>query len=132
MAPMWGTCTGVWLCALAWADLRHGRLPDALTLPGAAAWWAWAVVHHPPLLLGGAAWALLYLGVGLWSHGVGGGDVKLAAGLGVMACLGGARGWCVAVAGASAISLAVMLVTRRASVPHGPSMILSALCAATM
>ncbi|MBC3185470.1 prepilin peptidase [Corynebacterium sp. zg-331] len=132
---MWGIYIGVgaWLCALVWCDLRRGILPHCLTLPGIALWWVWALSTQPWWMMGGVAWAALYLVVGWLVAGVGGGDVKLAASLGVLACAGGGvRGWCAAVVGASVLSLASMALLRRTRVPHGPSMVLSTLCAAAM
>lgn len=132
---MWGIYLGVgaWLLALSAYELRFGLLPNALTVPGIALSWGWAAWVEPWWLLGGIAWALLYLILGLGLGGIGGGDVKLAASLGVLASAGnGEVGWFVAVAGASIASLLVMVLLRRQRVPHGPSMILSTLCATVM
>ncbi|WPF65169.1 MULTISPECIES: prepilin peptidase [unclassified Corynebacterium] len=133
---MWGFSIGVglWLGALIWWDARQGILPNVLTLPGVAVSWAWALFCHQPWWIGGGvAWAALYLLVGWVVRGVGGGDVKLAASLGVLVCAGsGVPGWCVAVVGASIASLLLMAVLRRGRVPHGPSMVVSALCGAAM
>ncbi|KQB85494.1 Type IV leader peptidase family protein [Corynebacterium oculi] len=124
---------GLWLCALVWWDARRGILPHALTLPGIVVAWAWALHQNPWWIVGGAAWAVMYAVIGWVVRGIGGGDVKLAASLGVMACAGGGiSGWCVATLGASILSLALMVVLRRGRVPHGPSMVLSTLCGALM
>jgi leader peptidase (prepilin peptidase)/N-methyltransferase len=106
---------------LAAADLRHHRLPDALTLPlgaallllqshrlGAAALGA--------VLFGGAHLAVRWLRPEL----MGGGDVKLAAGLGAAltpALLLPAAIW------SSVITLALASITRSRRVPHGPGLL---------
>jgi len=61
----------------AWSDHRHGRIPNALTLPALAA----------GLVLGSPAGALVSAGLPLLLFGrgkVGGGDVKLFAALGAL------------------------------------------------
>ena len=95
-------CAVAWSAALAAFDLHSGRLPDALTLPAAVlalvaslawpvAWWGWA-------------WPALYL---LGGAGIGGGDIKLAAPLGVaVAVCAGPVAVLAAVGTASLLSLA--------------------------
>lgn len=111
---LWGTL----LCGY---DICFRRLPNWLTLPGAAVAISLTVTHEPLAVLGGLAWAALYrLGR------TGGGDVKLALSLGTVAALGGWWGWWLAVVLASLSTAALGLILRAKSLPHGPSM----LCAA--
>lgn len=87
-----GAVLGWTLLALAWIDWEHYLLPDALTLPLAAAGLAVAwlndpgsVPHH---LIGAAAGFAAFAMLGWLYHalrrrrGIGGGDVKLMAALG--------------------------------------------------
>lgn len=115
----------VWGGALAAVDARSRRLPDYLTLPGAAACAAWALTcGRPAPLLGGLAWAGLYLVAGLLAPegAVGGGDVKFALGLGVLAATAGPAGLLLAAAGSSVLTLLYCAAARATSAPHGPAM----------
>ena len=134
--------------ALGYVDLRRHLLPDRLTLP---------TLLSGALLLGGAslassqydmaaygrAWAcagglmLLYLALAmLYPAGLGLGDVKLAAALGLYL---GWLGWSYPVVGTVAaflvggvVSLALLAsgrAGRRTAVPFGPPMLLGALAA---
>lgn len=116
-----------WAVALCVHDLRHRRLPDGLTLPAAAGAGLGALLTAPELLLGGLGWAAFYVLVGLCppGRGVGGGDVKLALSLGVLAAAGGVPAWFTAVLGASLLTVAAAVVTGAATLPHGPSMIVA-------
>jgi leader peptidase (prepilin peptidase) / N-methyltransferase len=130
------------LLGLAWlgvavglVDLRYSRLPDALTLPAAGV----APLLLLPLgvgavgrgLLGGCAAVVGYGAVHLARPAaLGLGDVKLAASLGTV--LGGVSWGAPAVAAAlAAMGTAVVALVRacigglprRATVPHGPSML---------
>jgi leader peptidase (prepilin peptidase)/N-methyltransferase len=130
------------LLGLAWlgvaaglVDLCHSRLPDALTLPAAGV----APLLLLPLgvgavgrgLLGGCVAVIGYGAVHLLlSAALGLGDVKLAASLGMV--LGAASWGALFVAAAlAAVGTAVVAVagaclarlSRRAAVPHGPSML---------
>lgn len=118
-------CCAAWALALVVIDLRRRLLPDALTLPGAAvAALAAVVLGQPWAIVGGLAWALLYLAVGRLIGGVGGGDVKLALSLGTAAALAaGAGGLAAAVIGSSVLTLTAMALTRRRALPHGPGMV---------
>ncbi|MGP6173080.1 prepilin peptidase [Corynebacterium sp. A21] len=124
-----------WLLFVSWAvmlchrDLRDRRLPDRLTLPAVAVASGLAVLLNPWAILAGAAWGGFLLLIGIFLGGVGGGDIKLAASLGTLVVL--ASGFAVlpwVMMGASVIALAIMLVTRRPSLPYGPAM----LCAAVL
>ncbi|WP_246258300.1 prepilin peptidase [Amycolatopsis anabasis] len=122
------------------ADLRHRRLPDVLTLSAypvlAVALGAAAVAGPGPGLAVRALLAALVFG-GLHAlvrlaapAALGGGDVKLACGLGAVL---GAVGWAAlpvaaVVAAMGTVLLAAVAVTRRAAtwrdgVPHGPGLL---------
>lgn len=127
-----------WLgVALAAVDVAHRRLPDALTLPALPA----AVVLVAPLGPAAVVRGLGGAGVAVGAHAllrwyapraIGGGDVKLAAPLGVVLA---AASWAALVPAAllaavfTAVAAVVCVVTRRvgrgAAVPHGPSMLLA-------
>lgn len=136
-----GAVPGRWLPALlglAWfgvaaglVDLRHHRLPDALTLPAVPV----AVLLVVPLGAGAVGravgGALLAAGIHAAVHlaapaALGAGDVKLAAPLG--AVLAAAAWWALlpAVVCASVITAVAGLLGRRRAVPHGPSMLVGA------
>ena len=127
-----------WLgTAVAVVDLRHRRIPDALTLPALPV----ALLCAAPL--GGAASARALVGAVLAvavhaavhlvsPRAMGAGDVKLAAPLGAVQA---AAGW-VAVPAATVLAAVVTAVVgvvgaitgtlgRRVAVPHGPSMVLA-------
>ncbi|MFD1150979.1 prepilin peptidase [Saccharothrix hoggarensis] len=108
-------------------DLRHGRLPDALTLP------AYPAVAVTLWLCGADLWRAVagclvfggfHLVVRLLSPAaMGGGDVKLAGSLGAVL---GAVSWAALPAGAvlaSVITLALGLRWPGATVPHGPGLL---------
>jgi leader peptidase (prepilin peptidase)/N-methyltransferase len=128
-----------WLgSAVAAVDLRHHRIPDALTLPALPL----ALLCVLPLgvdaagrAVGGAALAAAaHAAVHLLARrAMGAGDVKLAAPLGAVL---GAAAWPavplaallagVLTAGAGAVGLATGALRRGAGVPHGPSMVAAA------
>ena len=86
----------VWLAALSCYDIRQRRLPNLLTLPGAAVILLAAAVAGRgwPALAGAAALAGLYLLVHLVAPAaMGAGDVKLAIGLGGLAGCFGVEVW---------------------------------------
>ncbi|GGK93847.1 A24 family peptidase [Nocardia jinanensis] len=146
-----------WCAVLSISDIRSRRLPNPLTLSGAAAVLGYAALTGQFLTAGRSA-ALLavpYLLIHLVRPAaLGAGDVKLAIGLGAAAGLGGDRAWvwsalvapvCTAVAGAGALlghwaGRRISGGRRRTAdprapvpghpgpgIPHGPSM-----CAATL
>ncbi len=93
----------IWCAVLSAIDIRTRRLPDALTLPGAAAVVAVAALTgHGALACGGALLlAAPYLLVHLVAPAAcGAGDVKLALGTGAAAACGGAQCWVWAALGA--------------------------------
>ncbi|MEV0679540.1 A24 family peptidase [Actinosynnema sp. NPDC050436] len=114
------------LVLLAAADIRHSRLPDALTLPAypALAVLLWFAGADPIRSVIGC---LVFFGVHLavhrwWPAALGGGDVKLAGALGAVL---GAVSWVAlpAAAGlASAITLVGALWRPRDALPHGPGL----------
>jgi leader peptidase (prepilin peptidase) / N-methyltransferase len=124
-----------WLAVLSCYDIREGRLPNALTLPGAGViLLAGAVAGRgAPALAGAAALTGVYLLVHLIAPAaLGAGDVKLAIGLGGLAGCFGVEVWFLAALAAPLLT-ALCAVSMRATglfggaggagtVPHGPSM----------
>ncbi|MFN3006282.1 prepilin peptidase [Mycolicibacterium wolinskyi] len=124
-----------WLVALSAYDIRRRRLPNWLTLPGAvailcAATWSG---RGSAALAGAAALAALYGIVHVISpRAMGGGDVKLALGVGAMTGAFGLDVWVLAALGAPILTSVVALVALlrgNATVPHGPSMCLASAAA---
>ena len=135
---MAGVCVLAWLMALSVYDVRVRRLPNWLTMPGAAVILATAAMHGRggPAVLGAIALFAVYAVVHLISPAaMGAGDVKLAVGIGALTATFGAEVWLLAALGAPLLTAgwAVVAVLRRSgrTVPHGPSMCLATL-AATM
>ncbi|OBH60152.1 A24 family peptidase [Mycobacterium sp. E2479] len=124
-----------WLAALSWYDIRERRLPNPLTLTGAAAVLAVATMagRGSPALAGTVALTAIYLVVHCAApDGMGAGDVKLALGLGALTGCFGAGAWFLAALGAPLLTAVVGAVARlldrahdAATVPHGPSMCLA-------
>lgn len=117
-----------WLAALSCYDIRERRLPNSLTLTGAAAILAAATLagRGSPALAGTAALSAIYLAVH-WvaPDGMGAGDVKLALGLGALTGCFGVGVWFLAALGAPLLTVllgVIMLRRGGGSVPHGPSM----------
>ncbi|MGX9672280.1 prepilin peptidase [Mycobacterium sp. HM-7] len=134
-----GLVVGAWMLALCVYDLRERRLPNWLTLPGAAAILLTAVVlgRGVAALAGAAALFGLYLLIHLVSPAaMGGGDVKLALGLGALTGMFGADIWVLAAIGAPLLTAvwAVAVLFRRhgRTVPHGPSMCLASAVAVAL
>jgi leader peptidase (prepilin peptidase)/N-methyltransferase len=128
-----------WLAALSVYDIRERRLPNWLTLPGAAAAIAVACWAHrgPPAVIGAAALAALYLVVHLVvPTAMGAGDVKLALGLGAVTGYFGVDVWLLAAVTAPLLTVAWALITFATSgertVPHGPAMCFSTAAAAAL
>lgn len=159
VGALWATTGGLWgagavaarwlpaLLGVAWlgvaaglVDLRHHRLPDALTLPAAGV----APLALLPLGIGAVGKGLLGSAVAVVGYGavhlalpagMGAGDVKLAASLGTV--LGGVSWGALAVAaGLAALGTAAAALvaagaccrSRRGAVPHGPSMLAATWC----
>lgn len=119
----------MWLIALSVSDIRHRRLPNALTIPGAVAVLGGAAIVERgwPALAGAAALAAVYLVVHLAAPtGLGAGDVKLAPGLGALTGAFGTESWALAAVAAPALTavwaLTALAFGRTGPVPHGPSM----------
>ncbi|WP_342319828.1 prepilin peptidase [Corynebacterium mayonis] len=118
-------CAAVWSVALAYWDLRWGRLPDFLTLPAGAlalgSIWLW------PAAVWALVWPAFYL---LGGRGIGGGDIKLALPLGAAVAVSANHFALVWVLGAIGISglftLLIACGAGRREVAHGPSMLLAA------
>ncbi len=124
-----------WLAALSRYDVRERRLPNALTLTGAAAILAVAALagRGSPALAGTAALTAIYLVVHCVAPGaMGAGDVKLALGLGALTGCFGVGAWFLAALGAPLLTAVLGVAARvrggagdTATVPHGPSMCLA-------
>jgi leader peptidase (prepilin peptidase) / N-methyltransferase len=125
-----------WLAALSCYDLRQRRLPNALTLPGAAVILLAAAVagRGVSALAGAAALTGVYLLVHLVAPAaLGAGDVKLAIGLGGLAGCFGVEVWFLAALAAPLLTAlcGVVGMTRGVcTVPHGPSMCVATAAAA--
>lgn len=126
----------VWLAALIGYDIRQRRLPNWLTVPGAVAALivATAAGRGAPALAGATALAAAYLLVHLAAPGeLGGGDVKLAAGLGALTAGFGVGPWLLAALAAPLLTalwaLAALALRGERAVPHGPSMCLTSMAA---
>lgn len=106
---------------LALIDLRHHRLPDALTLPLGAS--LLLLQFHrlgeavlAAVIFGGAHLAVRHIKPAL----MGGGDVKLAFGLGAPLALPSLLPAAIL---SSAVTLALAAVRRTRRVPHGPGLL---------
>ena len=125
-----------WLTVLSYYDVRERRLPNRLTLPGAAAVLLGAGLAGRGLsaLGGAAALSGLYLLVHLIdAAAMGAGDVKLAIGCGGLAGCFGVEVWILAALAAALLTGlcgVVGLARGVRSVPHGPSMCLATAAAA--
>lgn len=126
----------LWATALSVIDVRHRRLPNSLTLPGAAVILGAAAVHGRglPALAGALALAGLYLAVHLAAPAaMGAGDVKLALGVGALTGAFGPDVWALAAVAAPLLTALIGLARRRGGpVPHGPAMCLTGVAAAAM
>jgi leader peptidase (prepilin peptidase) / N-methyltransferase len=132
-------CVVVWLAALSFYDIRERRLPNWLTMPGAAVIIAAAAMHGRggPAALGAVVLFAVYVVVHLVSPAaMGAGDVKLAVGIGALTGTFGSDVWALAAIGAPLLTAgwAVVAAIRRSgpTVPHGPSMCLAAATATAL
>lgn len=121
----------VWLAVLGWFDLRWRRLPNRLTLPGAALilGTAAATGHGWSALAGAGVLAGIHFIVHLLApRGMGAGDVKLAIGLGALTGAAGIDIWFLAALLAPALTALAGLPARRRGItdlPHGTSLCLA-------
>ncbi|WP_307789530.1 A24 family peptidase [Mycolicibacterium baixiangningiae] len=117
-----------WLVALSVYDLRRRRLPNWLTLPGAAVVVGAAAFAGcgGPAAAGAAALFVLYAAVHLLAPAaMGAGDAKLALGVGGLTGAFGPDVWLLAALAAPVLTAGCALVAltrRERTVPHGPSM----------
>jgi leader peptidase (prepilin peptidase)/N-methyltransferase len=125
----------VWLLVLCAYDVRERRLPNWLTVPGGMVIISAAALfgHGPAALAGAAALTAGYLLVHLSAPtALGGGDVKLAVGVGALTGMFGPDVWVLAALGAPLLTAALACgATIRGipTVPHGPSMCLASAAA---
>jgi leader peptidase (prepilin peptidase)/N-methyltransferase len=129
----------MWAAVLSVIDLRRRRLPNVLTVPGAAVILVVAALYGRglPALIGGCALAGLYLVIHLTGPGgLGGGDVKLALGLGALTAALSSDVWVLGALGAPLVTAAAAVVSLlrggTGTVPHGPSMCMTSLTAAAL
>ena len=127
----------MWLAALTIYDVRQRRLPNALTLPGAALLLIAALMagRGLPALCGALALATVYLVVHLIAPtAMGAGDVKLALGVGALTGAFGVDAWVLAALAAPMLTAAwgIVVVRGRGAVPHGPSMCAASLAAVAL
>jgi|SRR4051794_25132502 leader peptidase (prepilin peptidase)/N-methyltransferase len=134
-----GICVLAWLVTLSVYDIRERRLPNWLTMPGAAIIIAAAAVHGRGVaaVVGAGALFAVYAVVHLVSpRAMGAGDVKLAIGIGALTGTFAVDVWVLAALGAPLLTAgwAVVAAGLRAesTVPHGPSMCLAAAAAAAL
>lgn len=137
-------CALVWLAALTVYDLRQRRLPNALTLPGAAVVLVVAAIagRGAGALAGALALSVGYLAVHLIAPtAMGAGDVKLAIGLGAVTGAFGIDAWVLAAVaapvltalwGAALLGRGASEATGESTVPHGPSMCLATVAAVAL
>lgn len=124
-------CVVTWLVVLSGYDLRWRRLPNRLTLPGAAVILIAAALtgRGTPAALGAAGLFALYAAVHLLApSAMGAGDAKLALGVGGLTGAFGSDVWLLAALAApvmTAVCGLVVLTRRERTVPHGPSMCLA-------
>ena len=138
-AGLAGVCVVAWLAALSVYDIRERRLPNWLTMPGAAVILATAGMfgRGAPAVLGAVALFAVYTVVYVLAPAaMGAGDVKLAIGIGALTGTFGGDVWLLAALGAPLLTAgwAIVTVLRRSgeTVPHGPSMCLAAVTATAL
>jgi len=128
-----GVCVLVWFVVLCWYDVRERRLPNRLTVPGAVAVLTCAAVagHGVSAAVGAATLFGIYLALHLIvPTGMGAGDVKLAIGIGALTGAFGVDVWALAAMAAPLMTavwaILARLVSAERTVPHGPSMCVTA------
>ena len=141
-AAIWASAFGLYLLAVAWIDAEHQIIPDELSA-GLLAFGLWARGFDIPGLAAstaGALMGLVLLGGAAWGYrrvrgfdGLGGGDVKLAAGLGAFLGLPGLILTLLLASAAGALVGIGLMIGRRADgrtpLPFGTFLAGAALCA---
>src|SRR6478752_3751692 len=113
-AGLAGVCVVAWLAALSVYDIRERRLPNWLTMPGAAVIIATASMsgRGAPAVLGAVALFAVYAAVYVVSPAaMGAGDVKLAIGIGALTGIFGGDVWLLAALGAPLLTAGWAIVT---------------------
>lgn len=136
---MAGVAVLLWLAVLTIYDIRERRLPNWLTMPGAAVILASAGMlgRGTPAIVGAVALFGLYALVHLVSpSAMGAGDVKLAIGVGALTGAFGSDVWVLAALGAPLLTavwaVGAVLCRSGPTVPHGPSMCAAAAGASSL
>jgi leader peptidase (prepilin peptidase) / N-methyltransferase len=134
-----GVCVLTWFVGLSWYDVTQRRLPNWLTVPGAVVILASAAAagRGAPALAGAVSLFGIYLALHLITPAaMGAGDVKLAIGIGALTGAFGIDVWSLAALGAPLLTAGWALIVRVSSaertVPHGPSMCLTAAAATAL
>ncbi len=125
----------MWLLALTVCDIRRHRLPNVLTLPGAAVVMGGAALsgRGVPAVVGAVALAGGYLLIHACAPaGMGAGDVKLALAVGALTGAFGVAVWTLAAVGAPILTAGWGLIRRRVLLPHGPAMCLASAIAVAL
>ncbi len=130
-------CALAWLSVLSVYDVTQRRLPNALTVPGAAVVLGVAFLadRGSAAALGALVLTASYLVVHLaMPAAMGAGDVKLALGIGALTGAFGVEAWILAAIGAPVLTalVGVFAWRARATVPHGPSMCVAAAAAVAL
>lgn len=141
-------CVVVWAVVLSAYDIMRRRLPNIGTYTGAIVALVVSVsTGNPRWLLGGLVWAGLYALIralsrlrrrvrrsarsarraAAYSAAFGAGDIKLGFSTGTLAAAVSPEAVLVAIVVAQLLTVLVGVVTRRATVAHGPMMLLAAL-----
>jgi leader peptidase (prepilin peptidase)/N-methyltransferase len=138
-AALAGVCVLTWFIGLSWYDVTQRRLPNWLTVPGAVVILASAAAAGlgAPALAGAVSLFAIYLALHLIAPAaMGAGDVKLAIGIGALTGAFGIDVWSLAALGAPLLTAGwALIISSRSTertVPHGPSMCLTAAAATAL
>jgi leader peptidase (prepilin peptidase) / N-methyltransferase len=134
-----GICVLTWFVGLSWYDITQRRLPNWLTVPGAVAILVGAAAAGggAPALAGALSLFAIYFALHLIAPAaMGAGDVKLAIGIGALTGAFGIDVWSLAALGAPLLTagwaLILSVTSTERTVPHGPSMCVTAAAATTL